>query len=615
MLLARPTIATYQDSVTAAAVALAYPLADILLVGIMIRLLTTPGGRTVSFWLLLAAIALLISVDTIATASDLLVQGATESIDLLWLASYVLWGASALHPSMRPLTAATASSGPGFGRVRLVALTVAVLVAPGVLAAQQLLDRPIDVWAVVLGSVVMFSLVVARMRLALLQSMAATRAREELQEHLAHQASHDSLTGLPNRAQAMRLISGALSRAQRTGGIVGLLFVDLDGFKAINDTLGHGAGDEVLRTTARRMESAVRAGNMVARLGGDEFVVLLEPLDSDIAAVRVADRLVATVSEPVTLQSGRLVRVGASIGVAISQDAGVDPDMLLHEADVAVYRAKDAGRGRSEVFDSSLRQEIQSRTDLETSLKRAIETDELTLVYQHIVSLQFGGVEGCEAFVRWDRPGRGVLRPQDFLPVAERSDLICELDQWVLRTATQQLAQWRRDDPSSPLTIAVNVSGRYLARASVLEDVTAALSAAELSAELLVLEVAETSLTDDVALLSHLDQLRALGVTISVDDFGTGYSSISRLEHLPVDVVKIDKKYLNSANPSADKLLQLIVQAAHAFGRPVIAEGVERMEQFDVLLGIGCESAQGYFFGRPLPAEKINLGLGRLARP
>ncbi len=614
VLLAGPTLNTYSESALAATVALAYPIADIFLVGFLIRLLTLPGGRTPSFWLLLGGVSALIAVDSLATALSLLTSGDTASIDFLWLASYILWGTSALHPSMTRVTAPPDVQRPGFSRIRLVALAVAVLIAPGTLAVEQLAGLPLSVWAVVTGSVVMFSLVVARMWLALWHMAKAMREREEMQDYLAHQATHDSLTGLPNRAQAMGLITAALSRARRSGQIVGLLFVDLDGFKTINDTLGHGAGDEVLKAAADRMKSAVRAGDVVARLGGDEFVVLLEPIDADASALGVADRLVEAVSQPIRLDSGRLVRVGASIGVAISQDANIDPEALLHEADIAVYRAKGAGKGRAEVYDSSLRQEVQSRAEIETSLAEAIRNDELSLVYQHIVSLQFGGVESCEAFVRWVRPGQGVLRPDDFLPIAERSDLICELDAWVLQHALAQLAEWRATDHSLDLSMSVNVSGRSLSRERILDDVRTALDASGLTPQQLIIEVPEKAITDDPVLLSNLDQLRWLGVRIAVDDFGSGFSSISRLEHLPVDIVKIDKRFLGSTEASADKLLRVIIQAAHAFGRPVVAEGVELMEQFDVLLSVGCESAQGYFFGRPVSADKINLSLGQLTR-
>jgi diguanylate cyclase (GGDEF)-like protein len=329
---------------------------------VLVRFLATPGTWTASLRLLLTAVTLLIAADTAASAFSLLSSGSSDHLDFLWMLSYVTWGAAALHPSMRALSQPDPSQPTRFNRTRLIALVVAVLIAPGTLAAQYLAGLHLAVWAVVIGSVVMLLLVVARMNASINQLQAANEQRERLQEDLTHQAAHDSLTGLANRAQAMQLIRGALSRGQRSQESIGLLFVDLDGFKRINDDLGHAAGDEVLRAVAKLMQSEVRGGDTVARLGGDEFVVLLEPLGGQADAVRVADRLVAAVSQPVVLAGGRVVRVGASVGVALSQPGLIDPEALLHEADVAVYRAKSTGRGHTEVFDLDLRRELDDRT-------------------------------------------------------------------------------------------------------------------------------------------------------------------------------------------------------------------------------------------------------------
>jgi diguanylate cyclase len=610
VLLARPTIADSGESFLAAVVAVAYPVGDIVLLAVLVRFLTTPGAWTASLWLLLTAAGLQIAADTAASALSLLTFHGTGMIDILWMASYVVWGASALHPSMYALSKPAPPQAQRFSRARLVALTVAVLVAPGTLAVQQLLGAPLDVWAVVIGSAVMFLLVVARMSVAINQIMAVSQQREKLQHELVHRAAHDSLTGLPNRAQSIRLIQGALSRAQRSGAVVGLLFVDLDGFKAINDSLGHAAGDQVLRTVAARMQALVRAGDVVARLGGDEFVVLLEPLDEQASAVAVADRLVAAVSRPMELAGGRTVGIGASVGVALSQDGLTDAEVLLHESDVAVYRAKSTGRGRTEVFDGDLRRELMDRAELEAGIRAAIASDQLVLHYQPIVSVRTGEVEGYEALVRWNRPGVGMVLPADFIPVAERSDLICELDAWVLQRATRQLAAWNQLQGPNDLIMAVNVSGRHIARRRIYEDVTSALHAAGVEARQLTLEITENALLDDPVALTNLQDLRLLGVSISIDDFGTGYNSISRLETLPVDIVKIDGRFLDPAVPSSDKLLRLIVQAAHAFGLPVVAEGVESGEQLSVLKSLECESAQGYYLGRP--ADPRGLAHARL---
>ena len=614
VLLTGPTIETSQQSVFAAVVSVAYPAGDILLLGVMIRLITTPGGRTPSLRLLLTAVALLITADTAASALGLLTSADTGAMNFLWLMSYVVWGAAALHPSMRSLSEPTAAHDIRFTRKRLAALTLAILIAPGTLVVQLATGSTLDAWPVAIGSVAMALLVVGRMSVAIRDITTANRLREHAQNELAHQAAHDSLTGLANRAQAIQLIHSALSRAQRSGDIVGLLFLDLDGFKTINDTLGHAAGDEVLRTVARRLEVDVRGGDVVARLGGDEFVVLLEPLDQVASAVEVADRLVVAVSAPITLADNRQVAVGASIGVAVSQDGITDPDKLLHEADVAVYRAKTTGRGRTEVFDGALRDELRRQAELEDVIAAAISRDELVLHYQPIVGLTTGDVEGYEALVRWARPGVGLVSTSEFIPVAERSDLICELDSWVLNHATQQLRDWNHSTGSSHLTIAVNISGRHIARKRIGNDVATALHASGIHPRQLVLEITETALIDDASALMNLQDLREMGVAISIDA-GTGYNFIGRLESLPVDIMKIDKRFLDRTSPSADKLLRLLVQSAHAFNLPVVAEGVEHQSQLDVLKSIDCDSAQGYLLGRPVDAAEIEPASEAAVRP
>ena len=608
VLLAQPTLMQYQDSPLGAAVAVAYPVLDIVLLGLGVRLLTIPLKRNRSLRLLLAAMISLIAADSLASTLSLLAFNSTRPIDFLWLVSYVAWGCSALHPSMKDLSLQAPAMEATFARTRLLALLVAVLIAPGVLAAEKLVDRPLNVWAVVVGSVVMFGLVMARTGLGIGQILRANRERAEAQEELARQAAHDSLTGLPNRAQARRLITGALSRAQRSGALIGLLFIDLDGFKLVNDALGHGAGDEVLTAVAVRMQGAVRDGDVVARQGGDEFLVLLEPLDEQSSAVLVAQRLIEAISAPITLNSGRKTWVGASVGVALSQDAGTDPEVLLIEADVAVYRAKDAGRGRIEVFDEALRRELAERNALEAGVAAAIRNDELVLHYQPIVGVRSGEIEGWEALVRWHRPGVGLLQPADFVPVAERSDLICELDSWVLQEATRQLVAWSALPPGTvghaPEETVMNVglSARHAARSRVSDDVALALAQAGLDPRRLVLEVSETALLSDSTASVNLGELRDLGVQVTMADFGTQYSSIARLEHLPVDAVKIDRSFLYAAGES-NRLLPLIIEAAHAFALPVVAEGVDDAEQLAALRASGCESAQGRLLGGPVSPE------------
>ena len=607
VLLARPTIGTYQDSPLAATVAATYPFADILLVGLLFRLVTTPGGRSPAFRLLVTSMGLLAVADTLLTALNLTAWGSTSQLDFLWLLSYATCGAAALHPSMVALTAPSKPEPVRFTRARLVTLGLAALVPPGVLGLQAALGVPLDVWAVVAGSVAVFGLVIARMKLSLDQIQTANEEREVARLALAHQAAHDSLTGLPNRTQATFLMRGALSRAQRTGSLVGLLFVDLDGFKQVNDTLGHAAGDEVLVTAGRRMQECVRAGDVVSRFGGDEFVVLLEPVDEEASAVAVAERLVAALSEPIVLGSGREVGIGASVGVAIAQDGAVDPDRVVLEADVAVYRAKVGGRGRVEVFDTSLREELDRRHQLQAGLVRAIEAGDLELRHEPVVDLRTSRLIGYEAKVSWPRAREDELGRAAILPVAERTELVCDLDAWVLREAVLQAV--RTPSVSTPVMLAVPLSGRHLRRGRVVADVVGALHGGELEPSRLVLVVAAADLTDDLAVAEHLAELRAVGVRVCVDGFGTHEGPTDRWSRLPVDLVRIEPEAL-TGGPLRTSLLRLTVETAHTFGWEVLGSGVVDADQLAALARVGCEYAQG-----PMPRRTLTALVTSPAAP
>ncbi|RBY80354.1 GGDEF domain-containing protein [Blastococcus sp. TF02-09] len=446
------------------------------------------------------------------------------------------------------------------------------------------------------------------------QIVHSVRQREELQFALAHQATHDALTELPNRAQAVTLVTAALHRGRRSGEMTGLLFVDLDGFKAVNDGHGHAAGDEVLRQVARRLSSGVRPGDVVCRLGGDEFVVLVEQVDDEHGLLELAHRLVATVSEPIAVGRTR-VRIGASIGVAVSRDGGTDADALFAEADTAAYRAKAHGRGRAEMFDEVLRLQLNQRAELEAAIASGLADGEMQVAYQPVVDVATGRVTGYEALIRWERPGVGFVPPDQFIPVAEGSRLIGDVDRWMLHAATRQLAQWRAESPAAPgepdPTIAVNISGRHLADPRVITDVADALASSGLPPELLVLEVTETVLVDDPLAYEHLTELRALGVSIAIDDFGTGYTSIGQLRHMPVDTLKIDRSFVASTEPAHRELVALMIRAAHTFGLTVVAEGVEESDQLAWLEAQDCDQAQGYLLHRPMPATAAGALLRR----
>jgi diguanylate cyclase (GGDEF)-like protein len=442
----------------------------------------------------------------------------------------------------------------------------------------------------------------------------SVRQREELQFALAHQATHDALTGLPNRAQAVSLVTAALHRGRRSGDMTGLLFVDLDGFKAVNDGHGHAAGDQVLREVARRLVAAVRPGDVVCRLGGDEFVVLVEPVHDEHDLVELASRLVEAVREPIAVPRAR-VRVGASIGVAVGRDGSTEADALFAEADTATYRAKARGRGCVEVFDETLRLQLNQRAELEAAIASGLADGEMQVAYQPVVDVATERLTGYEALIRWERPGLGPVPTDQFIAVAEGSRLIAEVDRWMLQAATAQLARWRTESPAAPgepdPTIAVNISGRHLADPRVVSDVVEALRTSGLPAHLLVLEVTETVLVDAPLAHEHLAELRALGVGIAIDDFGTGYTSIGQLRHMAVDTLKVDRSFVASAEPAHRELVALMIRAAHTFGLTVVAEGVEEPEQLARLRAQGCDRAQGFLFHRPLDAEQAGALLRR----
>ncbi|MEW1956414.1 EAL domain-containing protein [Kineococcus sp. NPDC059986] len=442
------------------------------------------------------------------------------------------------------------------------------------------------------------------------QMVTALQERERLQAVLAHQASHDALTELPNRAQASELIDAAMHRMARHDGRVGLLFVDLDHFKAVNDTHGHAAGDELLRVVSARMAGCLRGGDVVARLGGDEFVVVVEQVEDESGLVDLGTRLIDAVCATVELSgrhAGVRVRVGASVGVAVSPVGGCSAERLLREADAAAYRAKAAGRGTVEVFDDALRRDIAHRTDLEHALRAGLEDGELVLHYQPVLDLRTDSVRSVEALVRWDRPDTGLLHPDAFIPVAEASDLVCDLGRWALSTAAAQLAAWDTEGGDlAGITAAVNVSGRHLAQPRLLGDVAVACAGAGIAPDRLTIEITETVLVDEPTAREHLRALRALGVRVALDDFGTGYTSIGQLSRLPVDTLKIDRSFVASRDQAHADLVRLVIGAAHSFSLGVVAEGVEEDGQLLALRDAHCDAAQGYLLGRPRSAAELS---------
>jgi diguanylate cyclase (GGDEF)-like protein/PAS domain S-box-containing protein len=435
--------------------------------------------------------------------------------------------------------------------------------------------------------------------------------RRALQMTLAHQALHDPLTGLPNRALFLDRLDQALARLHRSDGAIAVLFLDLDRFKLVNDTCGHQAGDEVLRAVAALFEGVLRPMDTVARLGGDEFAVCCEQLADPSEAVRLAERLTAAVSQPFQVQ-GREFYVTPSIGIVIGVGgSGETAHTLLRDADAAMYHAKERGRGRIEIFDRGMRLDVLRRAEVASQLRHALERDELALHYQPVVRLGDGGLAGFEALLRWIHPERGVLLPGDFMDVAEDTNLIVPVGAWVLDEAARQLASWRDDLPEHPITISVNLSARQIADPDLVPTVREALARHQLEPSRLCLEITESTLMEDAAVsVATLRELKALGVQLAIDDFGTGYSSLAYLKRFPVDFLKIDRSFVSGLEQETEDavIVKAVVELGRALGLAVVAEGVETDAQLAELERIGCELAQGYRWSLPCPpADAVRL--------
>jgi diguanylate cyclase (GGDEF)-like protein/PAS domain S-box-containing protein len=432
--------------------------------------------------------------------------------------------------------------------------------------------------------------------------------RKALDEKLKHQAFHDLLTNLPNRHLLVDRLRQALRRtSRRRGSRVAVLFMDLDNFKIVNDSIGHDLGDRILVAVSERLKEALRPEDTLTRFGGDEFVILLEDAGSPEEAVRVAERITDELRAPLLIE-GRELFVRASIGIAFGDCSQKSSEDLLRDADTAMYQAKDDGRDYK-VFDEAMSQQAIDRLELENDLRRAIEREEFVVHYQPIVNLQSGKLWGVEALVRWDHPERGLLDPDEFVPVAEESGLVVPLGEQVLGEACRRAAEWQKERPHTPpLVVSVNLSGRQLRRADLHEVIEQALKDSRLSASSLSLDITETVYISALDTNTGvLDRLKALGIRISIDDFGAGYSSLSYLKRLPADVLKIDKSFVRGLGLEIEDtaIVQTIVDLAHILGMEVVAEGVEVEEQETLLKEMDCDFAQGYYFSKPLPPEDV----------
>ena len=443
-------------------------------------------------------------------------------------------------------------------------------------------------------------------------SLALNDAQSVQALHLAvaeatHQSLHDSLTGLPNRALFLDRLAHAAERSARHGHTpFTVLFIDVDDFKVVNDSLGHLVGDRLLRAVAERVALELRAQDTVARLGGDEFAVLLEDV-AETEALAAADRVLRSLGRPFVLEGGSAVHVGASIGL-VAGSGGPSPEELLRDADVAMYRAKGEGKNRCTVFEPAMRDRLQARSEMEAELRTSVDAGLFAVHYQPVVDLSTGRVVSTEALVRWEHPRLGLVPPSEFVPVAEDTGLIVPIGAAVLRQACADTARWRTSAGLHDLTVSVNLSPRQLQEPALLDVVREALADSGLPPCALVLEITENLLVSDtVADAERLDSLKRLGVRLAVDDFGTGYSSLSYLSRLPVDILKVDRAFVAGLDTgtSAGKLAGAVLGVAASLGLSTVAEGVETVEQAEALLELGCPLLQGFHFARPVPAGAL----------
>jgi diguanylate cyclase (GGDEF)-like protein len=450
---------------------------------------------------------------------------------------------------------------------------------------------------------------------AVAMQIAQYEQRGQAELALRHMATHDALTGLSNRAALQQSLSRAIKRSIRHQKRLAVIFVDLDRFKQINDTLGHGVGDAMIKACGERLAKVLREGDAVARFGGDEFVIVLEDLSQASDAAVVADKVLGCCAEPFTID-GRELHVTASIGVSVYPEDGRDGETLLKNADTAMYRAKDKGRGVYQFYAAQMHAQGTERLMLENGLRRAIERNELVLYYQPKMDLRTRVITGVEALMRWRHPVLGLVAPDQFIPIAEETGLIEAMGRWALERACTDARAWQRYG-LPPMQMSVNLSTRQLNGARLIADITEILDATGLDPSLLELEITESSMMrnpDHASALLH--QLRAKGVTLAIDDFGTGYSSLSYLKRFPLSTVKIDRSFIKdlSHDRDAQALTDAIITLAHGLRMRVVAEGVETAEQLACLQERGCDEMQGYWLCKPIPADDVREFIARSLR-
>jgi len=612
-LVLQPTALAEQSSVRDRLVALAFPVGDLVVLvaiaAVMARAPTSAAQRPLR--VLVVALGCGFVADLLYGHLRLLDAYHTgDSIDWIWLVEGTLCALAAYLQ----LTVATTESHAPRSRGGSPSILPYLSVAAG-FAILVAVVRPAwasDVGRAVFGAITLTALVVVRQLLAARDNARLLAERAEREARFRHEALHDPLTGLANRALLRDRAEHALLRASRRPSLpLAMIFLDLDNFKTVNDSLGHAAGDALLVEASHRLVACVRASDTVARLGGDEFAIFIEePTDGESCAL-VTARILAAMERPFEVER-RDIFVGASLGVAVAA-AGETADDLLRNADVAMYMAKTRGKGRFEYFQPAMRTLAMDRMELETDLRHALDAQEFVLHYQPIVILETGAITGVEALVRWQHPRRGLLAPSEFISAAEETGMIVPLGAWVLREACRQAAVWHRRQAedggdTSPLAISINVSGRQLVTPQIVQDVRTAIETSGIDPQTVILELTESVLTEQTdPVLETLRELKMLGVRLAIDDFGTGYSSLSSLHQLPIDILKIAKPFIDHIDETRGRhaLAHAIITLGNTLAVRTIAEGIELPGQRDRLQQLGCELGQGFHFSHPLSAAEL----------
>ncbi|MGI9608556.1 MAG: GNAT family N-acetyltransferase [Acidimicrobiales bacterium] len=586
----------FETNFLSLAVSLAYPVMDVALLAVAARLVVTLHLKHPPFAFIVLAIGSLAIADT--GYQIYLTNGTFKTglfIDAFWLAFYTLFAVAALHPSMRN-EPEEQEDVDRLTATQLVIMFVATLSVP-------LIDL---FWGNETDRVVTISASAALFMLILLRIYGLMKTIEKGKDRLRHDAEHDSLTGLANRVRFAERTGAALNKPDRKHPIA-VLFIDLDDFKTVNDSLGHQAGDKLLAEVATRLETVVRDGDTVARFGGDEFAVLLTSAVDRRDATNVARRALEALSDPILL-GDRTVRALCSIGIAMDNEGTDDVDSLMRNADVAMYLSKSRGKGRFEFFEPEMHQEAVERLDLKADLQRAIDDKQFSLHYQPIFDLETGKVQLVEALIRWKHPVRGMIQPERFISLAEENGLIVPIGDWVIREACQQAASWHKISGCEDISVSVNLSMRQLQDGQLINSLTNAIAASGIEANKLVLEITESMLAIDAERSAGiLGQLKTIGVKLAIDDFGTGYSSLSYLKSFPVDSIKIDRSFINELHRSSTSsaLVEAVVNLSRALGAYTVAEGIEYSDQAGILRKLGCDRGQGFYYCRPLAGPAL----------